>query len=90
MLNTSYLWTAQQLFPSKSAKGYCSLFLFPLFSSNDISSFLAINRYHTLKELMGFTVAVSDIIDSQNCKTATFEVACSTNFVDLNFRLWWF
>lgn len=86
MLNTSYLWTAQQAFLLNLLRVIVHYFCFPC--SNDISSFLAINRYHMLKELMGFTVVISDVIDSQNCKTATFKVICCPNFVDLNFRLW--
>lgn len=41
-----------------------------------------------LKGLMGFTVLVSDVIGSWNCKLAMFEALRCTKLVALNFSLW--
>lgn len=71
MLTNNYLWTAQQAFLLNLLKVIVHYFCF--LYSTDVSSFLAINRYHMFKRLMGFTVLVSDVIGSQNCKTAMFE-----------------
>lgn len=71
MLNNSYLWTAQQAFLLNLLRVIVHYFCF-LYSTG-ISSFLAINRYHMLKGLMGFTVLLSDIIGSHNYTNCGFE-----------------
>lgn len=85
-MNRSYLWTAPQAFLLNPLRVIVHYFCF--LCSTGIFSLLAINRYHMLKGLMGFTVLVSDVIGSWNCKREMFEALCCTKLVDLNFSLW--